>query len=162
MHEIESPQPQFGLRIPVLPEVPSSFSANNRVPASGSTAGIKAGADIGEGEADSASAASSSASLLKPQVYTVSGGSGSEVSASPMSEVVDNHSVDIDPFSLTETVGRSRFGEELERERNGRNGAGGRRKAGETGVVGELWNGFLDDLWGRSSSGQGQGQKKGW
>ena len=75
---------------------------------------------------------------MKPQVYTVSG-AGSEVAASPMSEVVDNHSVDIDPFSLTETVGRSRYGEELSRQ-NG--------KRGEPGIIKELWSGFMDDLTG--------------
>jgi hypothetical protein len=75
---------------------------------------------------------------MKPQVYTVS---GEDVAASPMSEVVDNHSMDIDPFSLTETVGRSRFGEELQRHQNG-------SQAKEPGVVRELWSGFLEDLLG--------------
>lgn len=75
---------------------------------------------------------------MKPQVYTVS---GEDVAASPMSEVVDNHSMDIDPFSLTETVGRSRFGEELQRQQN-------RSQAKEPGIVRELWSGFLEDLLG--------------
>ncbi|GAQ07865.1 hypothetical protein ALT_5186 [Aspergillus lentulus] len=75
---------------------------------------------------------------MKPQVYTVS---GEDVAASPMSEVVDNHSMDIDPFSLTETVGRSRFGEELQRQQNG-------SQAKEPGIVRELWSGFLEDLLG--------------
>ncbi len=74
---------------------------------------------------------------MKPQVYTVSG-DGAEISASPMSEVVDNDSVDIDPFSLTEAVGKSRYAAEVKRQQNGDN----------TGVVSELWNGFLDDLLG--------------
>jgi hypothetical protein len=75
---------------------------------------------------------------MKPQVYAVS---GEDVAASPMSEVVDNHSMDIDPFSLTETVGRSRFGEELQRQQNG-------SQAKEPGIVKELWSGFLEDLLG--------------
>ncbi|PYI06654.1 hypothetical protein BO78DRAFT_397126 [Aspergillus sclerotiicarbonarius CBS 121057] len=75
---------------------------------------------------------------MKPQVYTVSGG-GADVSASPMTEVVDNHSVDIDPFSLTETVGKSRFGQELNKQQNG---------SSEPGVVRELWSGFLEDILG--------------
>ncbi|KAI3006177.1 hypothetical protein CBS147346_3805 [Aspergillus niger] len=83
---------------------------------------------------------------MRPQVYTVSGGAG-DISASPMTEVVDNHSVDIDPFSLTETVGKSRFGEELKRQQNG---------TSEPGVVRELWSGFLEDLLG---SKQQQAQK---
>ncbi|OJJ03698.1 hypothetical protein ASPVEDRAFT_54051 [Aspergillus versicolor CBS 583.65] len=74
---------------------------------------------------------------MKPQVYTVSG-DGADISASPMSEVVDNDSVDIDPFSLTEAVGKSRYAAEVKRQQNGDN----------TGVVSELWSGFLDDLLG--------------
>lgn len=75
---------------------------------------------------------------MKPQVYTVSG-AGSEVSASPMSEVVDNHAVEIDPFSLTETVGRSQHGEEVNRH-------GGKQR--QPGIFKELWGGILDDLLG--------------
>ncbi|PWY86209.1 hypothetical protein BO70DRAFT_378841 [Aspergillus heteromorphus CBS 117.55] len=75
-------------------------------------------------------------SPMKPQVYTVSGGAG-DVSASPMTEVVDNLSVDIDPYSLTEAVGKSRLGEELEKQQNGK-----------PGVVRELWSGLLDDILG--------------
>ncbi|KAJ5673903.1 hypothetical protein N7462_009342 [Penicillium macrosclerotiorum] len=79
-----------------------------------------------------------SAPPMKPQIYTVSGGDVS--AASPMSEVVDNHAVDLDPFSLTEAVGRSRIGEELQRRQNG--------SSKEPGVVRELWSGFLDDVLG--------------
>ena len=75
---------------------------------------------------------------MKPQIYTVS--DAGVVAASPMSEVVDNHSIDIDPFSLTEAVGRSRVGEEVQRRANG--------KSSETGVIKELWAGFLDDVLG--------------
>lgn len=79
---------------------------------------------------------------MKPQIYTVAG-TGTDVAASAMSEVVDNVAVDIDPFSLTEAVGRSRVGEELRRRENG-----GASVSKETGVVRELWSGFLDDVLG--------------
>ncbi|KAJ5610357.1 hypothetical protein N7510_007076 [Penicillium lagena] len=80
----------------------------------------------------------SGAPPMKPQIYTVAG-AGADVAASPMSEVTDNHAVDIDPFSLTEAVGRSRVGEELSRGEKGRR---------EPGIVRELWTGFLDDVLG--------------
>lgn len=82
---------------------------------------------------------------MKPQIYTVAG-TGADIAASAMSEVVDNAAVDIDPFSLTEAVGRSRIGEELRRRENG--GA----QAKEPGVVKELWSGFLDDVLGPKES----------
>lgn len=75
---------------------------------------------------------------MKPQVHTVSGG-GADIAVSPMAEVVDNTSVDIDPFSLTEAVGKSRFGEEVWKSQNG---------SKEPGVVKELWTGFLEDILG--------------
>ncbi|CAI7628792.1 unnamed protein product [Penicillium pancosmium] len=78
-------------------------------------------------------------SPMKPQIYTVAG-SGADVAASAMSEVVDNVAVDLDPFSLTEAVGRSRVGEEIQRTRNG--------GSAQPGVVSELWAGFLDDAFG--------------
>lgn len=77
-------------------------------------------------------------SPMKPQIHAVSE-LASDTSASPMSEVVDNHSVDIDPFRLTETVGRSRDGENQQKL------AANQR---EKGVIGELWSGFLEDLLG--------------
>ncbi|KAL4889028.1 hypothetical protein BDV59DRAFT_187365 [Aspergillus ambiguus] len=81
---------------------------------------------------------------MKPQVYTVSG-DGADVSASPMTEVVDNHAVDIDPFSLTEAVGKSRYGEQLQKQQNG---------SQEPGVLRELWSGFLEDLLGPKQQSQ--------
>ena len=86
---------------------------------------------------------SPSAPPMKPQIYTVAG-SGADVAASAMSEVVDNAAVDLDPFSLTEAVGRSRVGEELQRRSNGH--------SSEPGVVKELWAGFLDDVLGPKGS----------
>ncbi|KAJ5193942.1 hypothetical protein N7491_001273 [Penicillium cf. griseofulvum] len=81
---------------------------------------------------------------MKPQIYTVAG-TGADVPASAMSEVVDNHAIDLDPFSLTETVGRSRVGEEIQRRSNG---------TSEPGVIRELWAGFLDDVMGPKESAQ--------
>ena len=135
MHDIEPPALDPLPRVPVLPEVPSSAVKNT------------AQTPLAEEEAQEASHA------LKPQVYTVAGGVGAEVSASPMSEVVDNLAVDIDPFSLTEAVGKSRFGEELQREKSRLNGGGGGGRASarggrNQGIVGELWSGMLEDLLG--------------
>lgn len=98
---------------------------------------------------------------MKPQVYAVAGnGAGSEVAASPMSEVVDNHAVEIDPFSLTETVGRAR----IEAEAAGSSGAasaGQGQGQGQKGIVRELWSSVMDDLMGprqgSGSSGKGRG-----
>ncbi|KAJ5963546.1 uncharacterized protein N7479_003422 [Penicillium vulpinum] len=78
---------------------------------------------------------------MKPQIYTVSG-TGADVPASAMSEVVDNHAMDLDPFSLTETVGRARVGEEIQRRSNGTT---------EPGVIRELWTSFLDDVKGQDN-----------
>lgn len=77
----------------------------------------------------------SSGSPMRPQVYTVSG-DGVNISASPMSEVVDNDAMEIDPFSLTEAVGKSRYAAEMKRQQS------------EPGVMKEVWSGFLDDLLG--------------
>lgn len=84
---------------------------------------------------------------MKPQIHTVSE-LASDVSASPMSEVVDNHSVPIDPFSLTETVGRSRHGA-IQRQRDVAQNAA----AEEKGIVRELWSGFVEDLLGQGPKG---------
>lgn len=132
MHDLEAPVFNPGPRVPVLPEIPSSA--------------IKYTGQIPPAEEETADQA------MKPQVYTV-GGAGPDISASPMSEVVDNHAVEIDPFSLTEAVGQSRFGEELARENSKHTSA-----KGSKGIVGELWDGMMDDLLG-SKPGQGQGRK---
>lgn len=82
----------------------------------------------------------STPSPMKPEIYTVSGMNSDVSGPSPLSEVVDNHAVDIDPFHLTETVTRAR------------NRAAASAATGEnntvSGAVKELWNGFLDDLLG--------------
>ncbi|KAJ5614339.1 hypothetical protein N7528_007993 [Penicillium herquei] len=113
--EIEAGPVRSGLRVPVLPDL--SSHGVSQTP---------------------------SAPPMKPQIYTVAG-SGADVAASAMSEVVDNHSVDIDPFSLTEAVNRSQVGEELQRQANGSTST-------ESGVVKDLWTGFLDDVLGPKQS----------
>ncbi|KAF9887877.1 hypothetical protein FE257_009537 [Aspergillus nanangensis] len=110
MGEIDAPAPRPDPRIPILPDIYTHHVSSS----------------------DSANPP------MRPQVYTVSG-DGADVSVSPMTEVVDNHAVDIDPFSLTEKVGKSRFGEQLQRQQTGTH---------ESGVMHELWSGFLDDLLG--------------
>lgn len=85
----------------------------------------------------------SSSSAMKPEIHAVSE-IASDTSASPMTEVVDNHVVDIDPFRLTETVGRSRDGEHHQRQ----NGA---RQSKQKGIIGELWSGMVEDLLGKGS-----------
>ncbi|KAF7589146.1 hypothetical protein BBP40_004716 [Aspergillus hancockii] len=113
MDEVDTPARPADLRIPILPDIYTHYKPTQ-----------------------------SSEPPMKPQVYTVSGG-GSDVAVSPMAEVVDNNSVDIDPFSLTEAVGKSRTGEELLRQQNG---------SKEPGVVRELWTSFMDDILGSKQS----------
>lgn len=117
MEELHSTVPAPGPRIPILPDLYDHPQPTLTTP----------------------TAATGSHPPMKPQVHTVAGATN-DVAASPMSEVVDNESVDIDPFSLTETVGRSRLGEMLQRN----NGSA----SGEKGVVRELWGSMLDDLLG--------------
>ncbi|KAJ6123827.1 hypothetical protein N7471_011144 [Penicillium samsonianum] len=114
MVDLDAAPLQRGIQVPVLPELPSI--PGRQIPF---------------------------APPMKPQIYTVSG-TGADVSASAMSEVVDNHAIDLDPFSLTEAVGRSRVGEEIQRRSNG--------SSSEPGVIRELWAGFLDDVMGPKQS----------
>lgn len=115
MADLDAAPLQRAIQVPVLPEL-HSIRGNN----------------------------TPSAPPMKPQIYTVAG-TGADVAASAMSEVVDNHAIDLDPFSLTEAVGRSRIGEEIQRRSNG---------GSEPGVIRELWTGFLDDVMGPKESAQ--------
>ncbi|OAL70697.1 hypothetical protein A7D00_5025 [Trichophyton violaceum] len=85
--------------------------------------------------------APASASVMKPQIYTVSSDMGSN-GPSPMSEVVDNHALDFNPFNLTEAVSRSRDG--------ARASASTQETVG--GAVRDLWRGMLEDIKGTSQS----------
>ena len=110
MADIESSAPRPGPQIPVFPDVYDR-------PAQAEAEVVDQGISVG----------------LKPQIFAVA-----DNTASAMSEVVDNHSVEIDPFTLTETVSRSRQGEELKKEHALAGGS----------PIKEFWNGFLDDLLG--------------
>jgi hypothetical protein len=110
MADLDNPSMHRGIQVPVLPETHSIAAFSS----------------------------SPSAPPMKPQIYTVAG-TGADIAASAMSEVVDNHAVDLDPFSFTEAVGRSRVGEEMKRRES---------SAQQPGVMRELWSGFLDDVMG--------------
>lgn len=109
MADMESAPPHPGPGIPILPD---NYSHTTPEPER-------------QTEPDSA---------LKPVIHTVA-----DNAASPISEVVDNESADIDPFTLTETVGRSRQGEELKKRK---------QESPEKGTVKEFWTGLLDDILG--------------
>ncbi|OJD10917.1 hypothetical protein AJ78_08198 [Emergomyces pasteurianus Ep9510] len=92
---------------------------------------------------------------MKPQIYTVSGdfspsspssngvGGGGGGGASAMSEVVDNHAIEFDPFELTETVRRARERADVAEERAAM--ADGTVKA----VARQIWEGVVEDLLGK-------------
>ena len=104
------------------------------------------------GDGQQYGSAESSSAPMKPQIPAISE-TAPDMSVSPMSEVVDNYSLEIDPFRLTETVGRSRAGENEQRL-----AAGHRQK----GIIGELFSGMVDDLLHptSSSSSSGGGARK--
>ena len=75
---------------------------------------------------------------------------------SPLSEVVDNDAAEIDPFHLTELVGRARRSAAAAVESSSASVASASavasNKGGEAGgVVKELWGGFVDDVFGKRS-----------
>lgn len=74
-------------------------------------------------------------SVIRPEITTVSANGTHIESPSPISEVTENHTVDIDPFHLTSTVfaAASTVTGTVERLK-------------EPGVVQEFWNGLLDDV----------------
>lgn len=140
MQDLDAPSASIhtGPRVPVLPELHSTATLRT-----GQSPSHTVGSDPPP---------------MKPQVYAVAGnGAGSEVAASPMSEVVDNHAVEIDPFSLTETVGRAR----IEAEAAGSSGtasAGQGQGQGQKGIVRELWSSVMDDLMGPRQGSSGKGR----
>ena len=77
-------------------------------------------------------------SVIRPEISTVSADGTHIASPSAMSEVTDNHAVELDPYDLTAKVNAAakQMGE-LPAE-----------KLKEVGVIKELWLGFLDDLLG--------------
>lgn len=81
---------------------------------------------------------------MRPEISVVSSGDTHIAGPSAISEVVDNHAMDIDPFDLTSKVHAAAskiVGVPVE-------------KMNEPGMLSELWNGFLDDLTGAKKVGK--------
>lgn len=81
---------------------------------------------------------------MRPEISVVSSADTHIAGPSAMSEVVDNHAMDIDPFDLTSKVHAAAskiVGVPVE-------------KMNEPGMLSELWNGFLDDLTGAKKVGK--------
>lgn len=81
-------------------------------------------------------------SVVRPQITTISADGTHIDSPSAMSEVTDNHAVDLSPFDLTNTV------------TNAATAAASKvtgmpaGKLKEPGILQELWSGLLDDILG--------------
>lgn len=76
--------------------------------------------------------------VIRPEISTVSGASTHIASPSAMSEVTDNHSIDLDPYELVhkvQTAAAKITGLPVEELK-------------EPGVMKKLWDGLLDDLLG--------------
>ena len=80
---------------------------------------------------------------MKAEIYTVSDPENVEgTGPSPMSEVTDNHAVEMDQFGIAEAVekakaGARRVGEVVERDK---------------GVMRGMWEGFVEDVMGNRRS----------
>ena len=109
---VEPPQPEV-LRIPLLPDNDSPLRSDE---------------DHGE----------SVESVIRPEISTVSADSTHIDSPSAMSEVTDNHSVEVDPYDLTSKVTAAAAKIAQVPAKNSK----------KPGLVMEIWNGFLDDLLG--------------
>lgn len=81
--------------------------------------------------------------VMKPEIHTIAMASTHVHSPSAMSEVTDNHALEIDPYELTNTV---------------RKAASGALASAEEGVgtVKKVWSGFLDDLLGKKGASIGK------
>lgn len=77
-------------------------------------------------------------SVIRPEISTISANSTHIESPSAMSEVTDNHAIDLDPYDLTSkvTAAANRTAEDA------------MDKIKEAGTVRQLWSGLLDDLFG--------------
>lgn len=82
--------------------------------------------------------------VVRPQISTISANSTHIESPSSMTEVTDNHAIDLDPFNLTSKVvaSASKAIDTSVKEDQ------------EPGAVKELWNGLLDDLFGSKKLGR--------
>lgn len=77
-------------------------------------------------------------SVIRPEISTVSADSTHIDSPSAISEVTDNHSIELDPYDLTSKVTAAAAKMAQVPAENFK----------EPGLVTEVWNGFLDDLLG--------------
>ncbi|KAL9031025.1 MAG: hypothetical protein Q9196_000926 [Gyalolechia fulgens] len=77
-------------------------------------------------------------SVIRPEISTISADSTHIESPSAMSEVTDNHAIDLDPYDLTNkvTAAATRTAEDA------------MDKIKEAGTVRQLWSGLLDDMFG--------------
>ncbi|KAL8974475.1 MAG: hypothetical protein Q9197_001289 [Variospora fuerteventurae] len=112
-HTLDEAAPPEVMRIPLLP--------HNFFPAR---------ADQGLGEAID--------NVIRPEISLVSANGTHIESPSAMSEVMDNHAVDLDPYDLTNKVTAAAT-------KTAEDAINAMREAG---TVRELWSGFLDDLLG--------------
>lgn len=82
--------------------------------------------------------------VIRPEISTVSANGTYIDSPSPMSDVTDNDSVDMDPFDLTSKVTNAAV--------IGASKVTGMpiQKLKEKGAVKELWAGLIDDVFGSS------------
>jgi len=79
--------------------------------------------------------------VIRPTIETASADGTNVVSA--MSEVTDNHSVEIDMFDLTKQVGKAAKGMMKNNVETVKQGGG---------MMKELWSGFVDDLLGKKTA----------
>ena len=82
--------------------------------------------------------------VMRPEISVMSGEDAHIAGPSAMSEVVDNHAMEIDPYNLTSKVqaaASKMAGFTVE-------------KMNEPGMLRELWNGLLDDLTGSKKVGK--------
>ena len=112
-HDLDEPAPSEVMRIPLLPD---NFSP------------VRTSSEHEE----------AIESVVKPQISTVSANGTHIDSPSAMSEVTDNHAVDLNPYILTSQVTNAASKmtgmapEQLK----------------DKGMIRELWNGLVDDVFG--------------
>lgn len=113
-HTLEEAAPPEIQRIPLLPHQQSTIP--------------RAEEDLGE----------AIDSVIRPEISTISANSTHIESPSAMSEVTDNHAIDLDPYNLSSkvTAAANRTAEDA------------LDKIKEAGTVRQLWSGLLDDLFG--------------
>ena len=81
--------------------------------------------------------------VIRPEISTVSANGNYVVSA--MSEVTDNHSIEINPYDLTKQVSMAAM-RVMDDVKIG--------MAREESIVREIWSGMLDDIFGSSKLGR--------